>query len=133
MCRAVSFFRYGASYLVLTSIYSYDNLFRLPAQQLQAFRRETHWINDSSAVSDQIYIVEPGLYYNTGFEGSLIFTLQDGFVVEVPQYELAVPVRGLDPNGQRVLQSNVTVVNIFNNSAPEGTATLGKVFLSQAC
>jgi hypothetical protein len=71
------------------------------------------------------------LYYNTSFNGSLIFTLQDGFVVEVPQYELAVPVRGLDPKGQRVLQSNITVVNIFNNSAPEGTATLGKVFLSQ--
>lgn len=75
--------------------------------------------------------MEPGLYYNTSFNGSLIFTLADGLEVEIPAYEMAGPLRGIDSSGQRVLQNNVTSVNIFNQNAPENTASLGKVFLSQ--
>jgi hypothetical protein len=109
----------------------YDNLFRFPTNVLQAFQSSTQWINDTSLVSPQLYIVEPGLNYNTTFNGSLIFTLEGGLEVEIPNYEMAGPLRGIDPNGQRVLQNNVTTVNIFSQDAPEGTASLGKVFLSQ--
>jgi len=82
-------------------------------------------------VSPDLYVVEPGLYYNSTFNGSLIFTLDGGLEVEIPSYELAWPLRGIDRNGQRIPQNNVTVVNIFNANAPQGTASLGKVFLSQ--
>jgi hypothetical protein len=78
-----------------------------------------------------LYIVEPGLNYNSTFNGSLIFTLDNGLEVEIPSYEMAGPLRGINPNGQRVLQNNVTTVNIFFENAPENTASLGKVFLSQ--
>jgi hypothetical protein len=84
-------------------------------------------------ISNQLYIVEPGLVYNTSFNGTLRFQLKNGPTIEIPSEELAQPVRGIDPTGKRVLQNNVTVVNIFNESAPEGTAVLGKTFLSQAC
>ena len=78
-------------------------------------------------------MVEPGLYYNSEFNGTLKFSLQGGLEVEIPSEELAWPVRGLDINGKKVFQDNITVVNIFNETAPENTATLGKVFLSQVC
>jgi hypothetical protein len=88
--------------------------------------------NDTSLVSPQLYVVEPGIYYNTSFDASLVFTLAGGLEVVIPSYELVGPLRGIDPNGTRVLQSDVTMVNIFNSNAPLGTASLGKVFLSQA-
>lgn len=106
-------------------------MFRLPPNVFEAFQTSTQWINDTSLVSPELYIVEPGLYYNTSFNGSLIFKLPDGLEVEIPNYELAGPLRGIDRNGQRVLQNNITAVNIFDENAPEDTATLGKVFLSQ--
>jgi hypothetical protein len=109
----------------------YDNLFRLPPNELEGFQRATNWINDTTMVPPDLYVVEPGLNYNNPFNGSLIFTLQDGLEVEIPAYELAGPLRGIDSNGQRVLNSNVTTVNIFDLKAPQNTATLGKVFLSQ--
>jgi hypothetical protein len=77
--------------------------------------------------------VEPGLYYpqTKGFNGSLIITLSNGFEVEIPNHELSNPLRGIDANGARVLQPNITEVNIFSEDAPLNTATLGKVYLSQ--
>jgi hypothetical protein len=77
--------------------------------------------------------VEPGLYYpqTKGFNGSLIIKLSSGFEVEIPNYELAHPLRGIDTNGVRVLQPNITEVNIFSENAPLDTATIGKVYLSQ--
>jgi hypothetical protein len=59
--------------------------------------------------------------------------LKNGLVIDIPNEELSQPARGIDPTGERVLQNNVTVVNILNQEAPEGRAMLGKVFLSQAC
>ena len=108
-----------------------DNLFRLPEDVLRSFQQTTGWVNDSSLLSNQLYVVEPGLYYNSSFNGSLIFKLRDGPTVQIPNEELTWPVRGIDPSGKRILQNNATVVNIFNQEAPEGTAVLGKVFLSQ--
>jgi hypothetical protein len=77
--------------------------------------------------------VEPGLYYpqTKGFNGSLIITLSNGFEVEIPNNELSNPLRGINTNGARVLQPNITEVNIFSQNAPLNTAVLGKVFLSQ--
>jgi hypothetical protein len=106
-------------------------LFRFPSGVITQFNTSIGLKNDSSLVSPELYIVEPGIYYNTGFNGSLVFTLAGGFEVEIPSYELAGPLRGIDQTGKRVLQSNVTMVNIFESSNPLTTATLGKVFLSQ--
>jgi len=109
-----------------------DTLFRLPGTITDLFQEHTGLKNDPSLVSDQLLIVEPGLVFNSTFNGSLTFTIKNGPVVEVPNEEITQILRGIDQNGKRVLQNNVTVVNIFNTTAPEGTATLGKVLLSQA-
>jgi hypothetical protein len=112
----------------------YDDLFRVPQTLLQSFQEATGWSADTAAdVDSDLYIVEPGLYYPQmkGFNGSLIFTLNNGFVVEISNEELANPLRGIDPNGARRLQPNITEVNIFSQGDPLNTAVLGKVFLSQ--
>ncbi|PVH67496.1 hypothetical protein DL98DRAFT_543089 [Cadophora sp. DSE1049] len=67
----------------------YDNLFRFPSDVTQLFRTSTDWKNDSPLVPPDLYVVEPGLNYNTSFNSSLVFTLQDGLEVEIPSYELA--------------------------------------------
>jgi hypothetical protein len=107
-------------------------LFRFPSNVIAQFQTSIGLNNDSSLVSPQLYIVEPGIYYNTSFDASLVFTLAGGLEVVIPSHELVGPLRGIDRNGTRVLQSNVTMVNVFESSAPLGTASLGKVFLSQA-
>jgi hypothetical protein len=116
----------------VTEFYSsYDNLFRFPSSLFESFSDLTGWKNDSSLVPPDLHIVEPGLNYPTDFNGSLLFTLQGGLEVEIPSYEMAGPLRGIDRNGRRVLHEDITTVNIFNEYVPENTATLGKVFLSQ--
>ena len=107
-------------------------MFRFPSNVVEQFQTSIGLSNDSSLVSPQLYIVEPGIYYNTSFDASLVFTLAGGLEVVIPSHELLGPLRGIDQNGMRVLQSNVTMVNIFSGSVPLDTATLGKVFLSQA-
>jgi hypothetical protein len=111
----------------------YDNLFRLPGPVLERFTDNTGWKNDSSLVSDQLLVVEPGINYglNQSLNGTLTFTLDGGLTVEIPSYELGGPLRGINQDGKRVLQRNVTTVNIFGDPAFGGTATLGKIFLSQ--
>jgi hypothetical protein len=108
-----------------------DDMLRLPSSVLGYFQSSTNWRDDIS-VPDSLYIVERGLYYNTGFNGSLKVSLKNGPVIEIPNEELAQPLRGIDPNGRKVLDSNITAVNIFYQSAPEGTAVLSKIWLSQA-
>ena len=110
----------------------YDNLFRLPESIFGAFQENTGWSSNIS-VSKQLYIVEPGLYYDATFNASLVFQLEGGPTVEIPSYELVQHPRGLDPDGNIVVQSNVTMANVFYQNAPFETATLGKIFLSQAC
>jgi hypothetical protein len=106
-------------------------LFRFPSIAFGIFQEATNW-NNNTSVPDDLLVVEPGLYYNSSFDGSLIFTLSDGLEIEIPNEELSGPVRGIDQSGNRVLQNNITVVNIFENIVDD-TASLGKVFLSQAC
>jgi hypothetical protein len=117
---------------ITSCVEALDDMFRFPEDVLNGFQQYTNWHNDVS-VSNSLYIVERGLFYNSGFNGTLKFSLKNGPVIEIPNEELAQPLRGIDPTGQRVLQSDVTVVNIFDQVAPEGTAVLGKAFLSQAC
>lgn len=99
---------------------------------LEQFQLATNWSNHTS-VAEDLYVVEPGLYYDSDFNGTLKFSLQGGLDVEIPNKEMAWPVRGLDATGKKVLQDNITVVNILHKIAPKDMATLGKVFLSQAC
>ncbi|KIN02425.1 hypothetical protein OIDMADRAFT_122224 [Oidiodendron maius Zn] len=118
--------------LIPACIEPYDNLFRFPQTILQAFQTVTGWSSNTTP-DPNLYIAEPGLNYPqmTGFNGSLIFTLNDGYEVEIPNDELSNPLRGIDTNGARVLQPNITEVGIFYQEAPLNTAVLGKVFLSQ--
>jgi hypothetical protein len=108
-----------------------DDMFRLPSNVLTSFQTSTDWRDDIS-VPSSLFLLERGLLYNTSFNGTLKFSLKDGPVIEIPTEELAQPLRGLDPNGMKVLDSNITSVNIFYEEAPEGTAVLSKAFLSQA-
>ena len=64
-----------------------------------------------------------------GFNGSLRYVLEKDFTVEIPNFELQHPLRGLDGNGSRVLQPDITEVNIYGE--PLGAWVLGKVFLSR--
>ena len=106
-------------------------MFRFPTNTFSKFQEATNWSNHTS-VPDDLLVVEPGLYYNLSFNGSLIFTLSDGLEIDIPNEELAGPVRGINQSGNRVLQNNITVVNILENVVDD-TASLGKVFLSQVC
>jgi hypothetical protein len=104
----------------------------LPQTTLQSFQEVTGWSSDFT-VGPNLVIDEPGLYYpqTKGFNGSLIITLSTGLKVEIPNEEMTNPLRTIDVDGARVLQSNITEVNIFDQEAPLNTATLGKTFLSQ--
>lgn len=99
---------------------------------LDDFRQNTDWSNDT-VVPNDLYVVEPGLLYpsNVGFDGSLVFSIEDGWDVEVPNEELQHPLRGLDAEGQMQLRNNTTEVNIFAERALLDKAVLGKAFLSQ--
>lgn len=82
----------------------------------------------------ELYVTEPGLLYpsSTGFNGSLLISLNNDLEVEIPNAELQHPLRGIAANGTRVLNdNNITEVNVYFNSAPLQAAVLGKVFLSQ--
>jgi hypothetical protein len=109
-----------------------DDMFRFPEPVLGLFQQSTNWRNDVS-VSNSLYLVERGLLYDSSFNGTLIFSLKDGPTIEIPNEELSQPLRGIDLTGRRILQNNVTVVNIFDQEAPEGTCVLSKAFLSQVC
>ena len=113
---------------MISCIEPLDNLFRLPGTVTDLFQEHTGLRNDPSLVSNELLVVEPGLTFNSSFNGTLRFTLKNGPVVEIPNEELAQQLRGIDQTGKRVLQNNVTVVNIFNETAPEGTAVLGESF-----
>ncbi|KAJ9644545.1 hypothetical protein H2201_000319 [Coniosporium apollinis] len=118
--------------IVPSCIEPYDNLFRMLPYVLDDFRQNTDWSNDT-VVPNDLYVVEPGLLYpsNVGFDGSLVFSLEDGWDVEVPNEELQHPLRGLDADGQMQLRNNTTEVNIFAEPALLDKAVLGKAFLSQ--
>jgi len=107
----------------------------LPLSALLIFQRETGYNLNFESYPD-IIVLEQGLHYpdTNRFNGSLIFKLNGGLEVEIPNDELSNPLRGLDPNGKKILQPNITEVNIFHQEAPADIATtLGRSFLSQVC
>ncbi|ERF72359.1 hypothetical protein EPUS_06115 [Endocarpon pusillum Z07020] len=110
----------------------YDNLFRLPTFALDLFKQHTQWTSDTTE-DPELLVPEPGLLYpsSTGFNGSLLISLNNDFEVEIPNAELQHPLRGIAANGTRVLNNNITEANVYFNSAPLQAAVLGKVFLSQ--
>lgn len=99
---------------------------------LGLFQQKTAW-SAQTTHDPNIFVTEPGLLYpsSVGFNGSLLFQLNNGFEVEIPNEELQHPVRGLNQNGARVLQNNVTEMNIYAQAAPLDSAVLGKAFLSK--
>ncbi|PVF92310.1 hypothetical protein CPB86DRAFT_791292, partial [Serendipita vermifera] len=102
----------------------YDTLFRFPERTLNAFAQATNFVNSSLPDPSQFYIVEPGLTYpaSPAFNGSLKFELDHDLVVEIPTEELAHPLRGISPTGERVTMSNTTELNIFREVALLDTA-----------
>jgi hypothetical protein len=119
-------------WMLLNFTRRYDELLRLPQTLLQAFQESTGWSPNTKA-DPNLLVVEPGLYYElaNSFNGSLVITLSDGDVVVIPNEELSNPLRGIDANGKRSLNTNISMVNIFHQEAPLNTAVLSKVFLSQ--
>lgn len=100
----------------------------------QLFQRNTGWTNSTTNRDADLLVPEPGLLYptTTGFNASLLITLNNGFEVEIPNHELQHPLRGIAPNGSRVLgDRNITEVNIYHRPAPLEAAVLGKVFLTR--
>lgn len=98
---------------------------------LDRFKDKTGWSNDITYDLNQIYVTEPGLVYpsQTGFNGSLRFILSGGLTVTIPNFELVHPLRGLNPNGEKVIQDNITEVSVYGESI--GAWVLPKAFLSQ--
>ncbi|KAF7510332.1 hypothetical protein GJ744_006828 [Endocarpon pusillum] len=110
----------------------YDNLFRLPTFAFDLFKQHTQWTSDTTG-DPELLVTEPGLFYpsSTGFNGSLLISLNNDFEVEIPNAELQHPLRGIAANGTRVLNNNITEANVYFNSAPLQAVVLGKAFLSQ--
>jgi hypothetical protein len=88
----------------------------------------------NSSQYSQLYDLEPGLVYPSSagtFSASLQFTLDNGLTVHIPPYELIRPLRGLDANGQQILDTGYNEVQIYGQPAPEDGPVMGKAFLSQ--
>lgn len=119
--------------------FSYDNLFRLGETTLAAFKslfnQITNWDGEPlvSLTNSNLSVTEPGLWYNSNytFGGSFIITLDNGLVVEIPNYELERPVRGIAPDGSIVLDPRYNEVQIFHDDAPADATVLPTAFLSQ--
>lgn len=106
-----------------------DNLFRFPSSILMNFMFRTGALNDTSLIRTDLRPIERGLLFGSDtFNGSLKFSLNNDFEVEIPNYELTWPLRGIAPNGTRVVQTNLTEVAVHNKEAYLETAVLGKTF-----
>lgn len=104
----------------------------MPFDVLDSLGRNTNWTEDMVTPTD-LYVVEPGLLYpeNVGFDGSLVFSLEKGLEVEIPNEEMQHSLRGLDTNGQMQLSNGTIEVNIFTERVLLNKAVLAKAFLSQ--
>ena len=78
-------------------------------------------------------MVEPGLWYprDRKLNFSLVFKLNHDFEIEIPNEELVHPLGGIVQDWKRVLQDNITEVNISNQTALFDTAVLPRAFLSR--
>ncbi|KAK3939396.1 hypothetical protein QBC46DRAFT_438060 [Diplogelasinospora grovesii] len=120
----------------------YDNLFRMPQSVLkqfqQYFAQYTKYtgapVDPSKYQSSSLFNLEPGIVYPASagdFNFTLRFTINDDLTVEIPLYELWRPLRGLDANGNLVLDTGYNELQIYGSPAPEDAPVLGKAFLSQ--
>ncbi|KAH6881160.1 hypothetical protein B0T10DRAFT_411334 [Thelonectria olida] len=113
----------------------YDNKFRLPSSYLNILKgmlgKSRPVINPSQYL--ELYNIEPGLVYNASanLSVSIAFTIGNGLTVEIPSYELAWPLRGLDTSGVPIVNSSLTEVQVFAEEGPLEGPVLGKILLSQ--
>lgn len=130
---------FGEEWPLQACIEPYDNLFRLPDTLVNKNLVPTmERILDSQLVSSppdpDIWINEPGLLFgfndSSSFNGSLVFTLDQNFTVEIPSHEIVRPLRGLAPNGSNVINDQFTELQVYPVE-PLDAAVLGKIFLSQ--
>ncbi|KAL2136888.1 hypothetical protein VTI74DRAFT_614 [Chaetomium olivicolor] len=133
---------WGQANPVTFCIEPYDNLFRLPnntiLQVTEFFKARTGYSGTpvpTSDYQDKLANLEPGLVYPrsaaSAFNGSMRLTLKDGFTVDIPVHEMQRPLRGLDSNGQVVVDNDYTEIQIYGKEAPGLAPVLGKTFLSQ--
>ncbi len=81
---------------------------------------------------DTLNNLEPGLVYASGsFNGTMTVILEDGMKVEIPNYELWRPLRGLDSDGNIILHSHYNELQVYGNPSLLDAPVLGKAFLSQ--
>jgi hypothetical protein len=111
-----------------------NSLFRLPTQTHQRFGDKTGW--NASEIPDpgSLVLAEPGLWYprNFNFNFSLVFKLNYDFEIDIPNDELAQPLRRIAPDGKSVLQEDITEVNAPHQPALPDTAMLLRAFLTRA-
>jgi hypothetical protein len=119
----------------------YDNLYRFPARLVNAIVPLVSSAQPPLAapVVPGLWINEPGLTFpansTAGFNGSLVFTLNNNFTVELPSYELLRPLRGLDINGSPVVDNRFRELQVFFDqnaeSEPLNAAVLAKNWMSR--
>jgi len=89
---------------------------------------------EPSEYSSRLFNLEPGLVYRkdpTPFNTTLKFTINYNQTVIVPFFEMERSLRGLDPDGEVIVDEDYNELQIFGSPAQGDAAVLGKVFLSQ--
>jgi hypothetical protein len=119
----------------------YDNLFRLPSTRIDLvksfFKGITEYSGDPmqpDVYKNALLNLEPGLVYPAAagfFNASMRITLDGGLTVDIPTHELQRYLRGLDPDGNTVLNTGYTELQVYGEPAPQDASVLGKAFLSQ--
>jgi len=115
--------------------FSYDNLFRVPKNTLDQFKGLLKGpLVDPATYKSSLLNVEPGIVFSkdtADLNATLRFTINYTQTVEVPFYEVQRPLRGLDPNGVPVVNSEYNELQIYGTPAEGDAPVLGKAFLSQ--
>jgi hypothetical protein len=125
---------------------SYDHLPRFSQITLETFKRkmlEFTGVNlvpsDSLDLNPRLEILEPGLSFKTpqspdspdNFSLSLFITLDNDFIIEIPDEEMKRYLKGLDPDGQPADNRSYTEILVFNKPNPANASSLGRSYLSQ--
>jgi len=98
------------------------------------------WRNNTHFDDQDFLVTEPGLYFDSAvespFNGSFRLTLGNSTTSDtndltftIPHEELTRPVRGLVRNGTRQVNTSVTELAVFNQSAWLDAAVLGQSLL----
>lgn len=88
-----------------------------------------------TAYRDKLLNLEPGVVYpassGSSFNGTMRLTIENDLTVDIPFYELDMPLRGLDGQGNPVLDPDYRELQIYGSAASGDAPVLGKAFLSQ--